>query len=1446
MSRIDRTLCCFWIRRDSGTKEDAKNKAKEINAKAFINGTFGYAKAVCKSDIDKGYYPKWDVQVLTTQYDDNQKALYDAIRYGISDSLTYKSIKEFDPLLDAIKTVLISIEKNRGLIKEPDKLILKLNKLIVYLTQSCEWPITSDDNKVLPLQKEIQVAVGVFQDFNQRIARKHLSISNQSIFFDYVKPLAETLHWRSMNIRPISLKIISQAESQEPQGTELHDTIRELIKLGIERIFDTQCRPEQVVFFNEVFALHTYVYISSFSDAQRTDKLEKRIERLVEVLHHNDKEYNQKTLFDFTLKLMDLLIKHFDKPSESELQPKSVVSLVTFFDHLVKNEKFIEYMQSFDKHDFTIPQKASTLLSSEHTWTATADFIVFLSNLEFFSQVLEKKLSPLCTLDDTQIHQIFFNLNEKMKVDLFGKKASKEMYLHFLSQLTRYNRLHLLNTYAVPQETDSEERRRYLSRLAQELRDHLVRLGFSVMSGNEITLIQFFSNPAYHALSNTNFSWNLKASRILLKLFGRFAPNVFEYKDNFDRQIKLLTQDLYEGFAQYCELALSKIGEFGGSNLDEKGELLYVDHWLAQDVQKIYQNLKNFVLLCLPPDWKSENNSRAANVLNRLCLFNNQLFQVVASNQKDVVLRPLFGDKDLPPEKTLVVSDQFKNIKNKLNTHLTSRAGSDAFNYLAESYLSYYYNNKVQNKLESLLDIIFLKMQETGSTVAFESRMNTLAEFLRAIAPLFQKLHTIVDKRLFHPNDGADHGHVVMDNIHLQMDKLRKDEKVDTIFPIEKPVMQKGSALDEYYTSNAVAEAIALLCINDVRRILDKNSLQLLTDITQQFESVIARKIDDLSYSKAQFVTAFCGSTDNKAAQTNGHVLQTVLGDLSVKEKVMENFGEYLKNQPVPINFILPNQAIAMTLCTCDAFKDNNLLLKLGTGQGKSLVIAMAALYEAKRIKGNENGKVFVFTSYDHLAKRDHALARYFFEKSKINSVCISKLEDVYQIETETKIIYADIDIIDDIVRQIMLALLENKATHKQIEFLKLVYGKPGEDIRIILDEFDLLLFDMDEKEPFVTAIPKSCLNVQDVKTNKKYWNWLSDETGRNTVPTNNSSKIDGSSGKEFHTTSIFNSINKSFHLPPSVMRLSQLIARAKRVIGLSGTAPKNKVPNLKNSLYFEIPASQDPHLFETKIHEEIKEPEKNETCIRCYKKIELPIVRVEDGVSVIEQGEVTRYCDSILEDIRQRQNDSKQYKRPILIFADPVFRYKTPRNNTVMFLWKTLEDAIRVEYPALNIFKDDVTDLELQSIARTSAVTLSSIKYARGADIRVNETVEEGMHIIGATPVVSKEVQRQMIGRTGRMGRKGSYSLITFGSPIKAERTTTAEKIETYNVLHALTKFFVNKVTSEPYNPALCKKWLIFLGRALLTSNHSMERAHAEEFCGKANVDTLARHHFV
>ncbi|KAM9997176.1 hypothetical protein ACTFIZ_007923 [Dictyostelium cf. discoideum] len=99
----------------------------------------------------------------------------------------------------------------------------------------------------------------------------------------------------------------------------------------------------------------------------------------------------------------------------------------------------------------------------------------------------------------------------------------------------------------------------------------------------------------------------------------------------------------------------------------------------------------------------------------------------------------------------------------------------------------------------------------------------------------------------------------------------------------------------------SLGHLISFLFAGDLKEILNQSSLSQLVDEAPQFEKVICRKFDELSYSREEFIHTFCQNTTNCAGYSTGK-LKEIMGDLSVKQEIIDKYGDTLKKCQIPIH----------------------------------------------------------------------------------------------------------------------------------------------------------------------------------------------------------------------------------------------------------------------------------------------------------------------------------------------------------------------------------------------------------------------------------------------------------------------------------------------------------------------------------------------------------------
>ncbi|CAF4609733.1 unnamed protein product, partial [Didymodactylos carnosus] len=137
----------------------------------------------------------------------------------------------------------------------------------------------------------------------------------------------------------------------------------------------------------------------------------------------------------------------------------------------------------------------------------------------------------------------------------------------------------------------------------------------------------------------------------------------------------------------------------------------------------------------------------------------------------------------------------------------------------------------------------------------------------------------------------------------------------------------------------------------------------------------------------------------------------------------------------------------------------NNLFIKIGTGQGKSLIIAETARRIVAANGHDQKHKVFVITCYNHLAKRDHKDYQKYYEHFGIKTMYCSS-ESTTKEFCDKNVIYADLETYFDVLRNEGYNTLKNREPSIKLPEIT--------NAVLIMDEFDNLILDSDEHLQYV------------------------------------------------------------------------------------------------------------------------------------------------------------------------------------------------------------------------------------------------------------------------------------------------------------------------------------------------------------------------------------------
>lgn len=448
------------------------------------------------------------------------------------------------------------------------------------------------------------------------------------------------------------------------------------------------------------------------------------------------------------------------------------------------------------------------------------------------------------------------------------------------------------------------------------------------------------------------------------------------------------------------------------------------------------------------------------------------------------------------------------------------------------------------------------------------------------------------------------------------------------------------------------------------------------------------------------------------------------------------------------------SQAFAVQVAIQQVEKNLNPFMRVGTGQGKSLIIALLAAHYAVK----EKRRVYIFTCYKHLAQRDQKRFESFYKSLDVESAACGYNS---KCPASTQVIYSDLH-----------TFLYQRQTFA-VEKCKEVQDRDVEDYigmyqdsldMVLLDEFDALVlmheqvgntvYHMQEAVTVGHPSPESLSSAESFKAavaalnpgmEYEYWRrlsaagldegvsaWLSGAGAWN----HGHSGHDALGKSQTYIGGRLYELNQNgrFYGRPLATECLALLQSSRCVIGLSGSISPEEVGCFSDLFsrppsYVEIP------------------PYYGLTATR------------NRQISKQQNLSLTTWQDTVARDAAEAVKQG----RPVLVFLHP----DSPH-------WNTLEaklQRLNNDNATVQTIKTeaDVRDENLDRACLGKVVTLSSHVAGRGADFVVQSHIKRkgGLHVIVAfEPEIKGKLDVRMVdqmkGRTARMGAPGSFSIIT------------------------------------------------------------------------------------
>ncbi|CAF3425710.1 unnamed protein product, partial [Rotaria sp. Silwood2] len=132
------------------------------------------------------------------------------------------------------------------------------------------------------------------------------------------------------------------------------------------------------------------------------------------------------------------------------------------------------------------------------------------------------------------------------------------------------------------------------------------------------------------------------------------------------------------------------------------------------------------------------------------------------------------------------------------------------------------------------------------------------------------------------------------------------------------------------------------------------------------------------------------------------------------------------------------------------------------------------------------------------------------------------------------------------------------------------------------------------------------------------------------------------------------------------------------------------------------------------------------------------------------------KFLNEIEDEIKPRYRE-----QPILIFADSYKTNNQDKSDYDRILERLLKINISLSRQIIQIKTENDIAKNIYKIGKFDSITLATRIIGRGADIKVDKSIEKGLHLILTYYPERESVYIQMLGRTARQDEKGSYSEI-------------------------------------------------------------------------------------
>lgn len=735
---------------------------------------------------------------------------------------------------------------------------------------------------------------------------------------------------------------------------------------------------------------------------------------------------------------------------------------------------------------------------------------------------------------------------------------------------------------------------------------------------------------------------------------------------------------------------------------------------------------------------------------------------------------------------------------------------------------------KRENCGGNVAPLVILERLTQSATLAAQTNPERYADDFLALQSSLRRLINTFD---LHPN--SDIGVEFLDTVISNLaNKLSEPGNFEDKLQFSQNFLKAMSAV-EFQDIDGSRQGNFLQTLTLVKNALAGN-FETLAQSSEGLDDTLLRELCRYRFDRNTFDDWFTQGNPSLPEALQSKILSNmgqIDGFIQPYQTVLSEAGYHYLNH---------NQ-VAVLSAVQQLAEHENLFLKLGTGQGKTLVSALSAI--AMLTSKNPPERVFVFSSYDHLSARDHAKMKFLFEAAGIRSAYIKDVNDLNRMPVQVQVIFSDTEHFKEAV--------EHAFVHSADE------GKPLPDAvstlldpskaAVVLDEGDLTtiddrntitvynhhtLFDITNKEALHQSfndfknilLPEDTDYFEALDTNldAKCQAWYTSEMSEDQLAQTGECKTDPASGKVYHSAASFGAVltqKGSYQAPALAFNFVHFVRRCQKAICLSGSIGQQHMPafdalfaNGHQNRFIDIPNFYGNHNQAFLNKERTKQTNLDNAAWR----------------------------KAILNDIV----DAYQKDQPILVFLDES-------NAKQVEDWQKLieEDGRCAGFKLNKIIKEsDVSSGDaVRQACQPKTITLATQICGRGVDFLMPRDHPLGMHVLvtALPPNNNDRLLTQMIGRTARLGKRGTHSIIVQddwqafdnksrrknGSPIMADplRIRRDKQFE-------LSRYFVSRLRqiqngigdllNEPKK--VSRRWTLLTH---LINNHAVRLSTDEEF---------------